>query len=413
MYKPTMLLLLIMSVIVAFRVQAEHHALTIAGQLSAQAMGVVGGTRAEGDDFRGTVMLTARLPNGKEKLCSGFLVEGCIVSASHCIPPNSTVRVWTGTIPTTSTTDILEYRKWDQEMKAPGNLQFDLAVLKPNLPPPNDFCSHRRDIATGPLLSDIDRPYIAGYGLYNTVESENGKKHNEGTGVKRWGQSLVKGRKGRLILTERSPNVIAQGDSGGPLVMPDGTIYGVNISALAEYALKPNEATPVAGRELLVENITEGRHLFLGDPQARPWLMSKLDELQCRDNTMDQMNAALTDEVNRHFRQTSFLQDWAFNKPGERVLVSMGAKLRRLLNLPPKEELWINPVRYSDGFVFEVWTGSVYLPKDKWEIKVASDKTTLKVQQPEYQRHEVRKSILDAYGKQSSSGLGANQPPTR
>jgi len=332
-------------------------------------VGIPGGREAKRDDFRSTVMIQLKLPDGKVKTCTGFVVEGCVVTAAHCasLLAGSQHEILEGQTPKKATSGVTDLKMWGD-----GTLpEKDLAVLKPYFPPQASFGNSRDDIATRmpegrPLM------HVVGYGLSGTAPGPNGTRHNIGLGTKRWGQVKVDHfstdgsdelADGPLIASIPATQKIAPGDSGGYLVK-DGIIYGVATVVKPEYALRPGEKPPEG--DLLVDDILYSYHVNLTKPEARKFVMDSLDGLGCRTNTQEAVMLAVRDIVQGRdgFSKIFWKTDWEKRgKPEQAVVDKLKLEIKRLLNLPPETGFAIAPINYGNNeFDFEYTVGPIDKP---------------------------------------------------
>jgi len=363
---------------IAVPARAESAASTALHTLAPALLGIVGGRKAEKGDFISTVKITLALPDGKIKNCTGFIIEGCVVTAAHCasLLKGASHTISVGHNPKASTTDVSQVAMWGD-----GNTpEFDIAVLVPQAPPPASLAGSRDDIATEPPKRG-DLMQVAGYGLSETEKAPDGTRRNTGSGSKLWGQVRVTNfstdgsddlESGPLIVSERAPQIIAPGDSGGYAVI-NGKIQGIATVVKPEYALREGEEAPK--EELLVDNITRGYHISLARPKARKWLFDTLDKLDCAGGTREAVMKETRDLVRDNFNKYRLRTDWVNRSvPEMDVVNSLKAKLRRLMNLSPSEPLFIEPISYGNyAFEFTYHRGPKDRPAETGLFKVELD----------------------------------------
>lgn len=337
------------------------------------------GRPTELGEFRSTVKLSIALPNGKKTTCSGFVVEGCVLTAAHCTSkvPGAVLTMSEGSDPWSASTVISAVETWG-DGKVP---EFDLAVLKPYVPPMASFGHSRADFSVNPPLPK-DILYVAGYGLSESKVGADGVRRNIGIGEKRWGRVRVTNfstdgsdelDQGPLVVHERAPQIIAPGDSGGYAInATTKRIEGVATVVHPEYALRDGEQPPKG--DLLVDNITRGYHVSISHPRARRWLDGAMSKLGCRGNTREGVMLATRDIIRDNFNPVTAEKDWDKGIPKQRVVDRLIANLKRLANIESGERFSLENPKYEElAYEFRYIVGEEAMPNQTGIARIEID----------------------------------------
>ena len=285
-------------------------------------VGVLNGEVATETDFPGVVRVSIKdNATGKDTICSGFVIEGCVVTSRHCTGENSHYEIGTGPNGVFFS-DVTELKR--KEGKGHEN---DIAILKLRRPPSTALSSPRESIAEAPIAIDQDRNHketntvdIVGYGHVRVREFQ-GTKINDGAGKKHWGNVTVTsygnvtntgsviendGNNGdpttpTMIFSNNYPQAVAPGDSGGPMIR-NGKIYGIATFIIHRTAQKSEDQTffaaPPEEKPFLITNIIRSSHISLAHgTEARKWLFENLDRLDCLGNTEEAVKVSIRDTL--------------------------------------------------------------------------------------------------------------------
>lgn len=245
---------------------------------------------------KNTVMLITRSKDdpSKGQICTGTVIEGCILTAGHCFEGGTQTQIFSGDKPNINrpigVSDMREIRG----EKSTGN---DIAIIRPDSELPITGFT-RADLAQEPLPKDAGSLTIIGYGQVGTkeVEDDNGKvrKVDYGEGRRRIGEmeflgygNLKDGQKqlsnsnsGNMVIASRTNargemlHSISGGDSGSPLYY-EGKIYGTAVLGLLR------NPEPLAQLFGTVNAAHVHSAMFTSMEKQRDWITNTLDKLQC------------------------------------------------------------------------------------------------------------------------------------
>lgn len=269
----------------------ESHALSIQSLVAPNFVGIVGGRpQTDSEEVNRLMQKTVMIKYpGSEDLCSGVMVEGCIITAAHCIKKNEEDqflehRFFTGFRPAGDPA----YRGSEIEVLGGAASPRDLAVIKVRGGLPRDAGFARAVFATEAPARN-SQSTIIGYGVngvQETIEGNQVSYRNVGAGVRRAGftnlagvQPVRNGRDmpvGNMLVTMRGQNggsLAAHGDSGGPLFV-GGTLHGI-------FSAAGNAAT-LRTQGSLADNDVHGFYAPVSENRAR--ITDAMDRLGCAAN---------------------------------------------------------------------------------------------------------------------------------
>lgn len=274
-----------------------NHELSAGAHDRGRGRGIIGGRPVSANpgvtaNMRRTVMIRNGAEGGQ---CSGIMIEGCILTAAHCIRRVdgrfANHQIFTGVRPTG------EPAHTGNEIEVLGESRTgrDLAVIKVRGGLPRNAGITRANLATEAPARGAQAAII-GYGVNGTQETFNGDRvtyANVGEGIRRAGFSVVTGvhdiadgegnRLGsflRIIRARGGSSMMGQGDSGGPLFIGT-TLHGIAVAA-ESFTNLPDERDPA-------DAAFAGLYSPLHEHRER--ITAAMDRLRCADNVTDPMPA--------------------------------------------------------------------------------------------------------------------------
>lgn len=302
----------------------------------------------------------------KDSLCSGMVMEGCVLTAGHCVPDDARPEVFKGLNP--------DLKKESASLTGPvirlgdgKTPERDIAVVKLNRPlrpwiTRDQLATERIDVPTDPV--NVKPGEVIAYGNSHTLERVNPESKkielfDTGSGVKRRGIVAIQGygtaddrlarfgrgisKKGDVLWVGRGPSIVAQGDSGAYLFV-DGKIHGI-LSAITGPTLDTTKDDHPRKADVMAAEVTAAA--FSPIPDNRAKIIEALDKLGCRQNTPEALYGRLQTLMDRFGEK---LADPSQLPDADRR--ELEAIMRQNANIPPRDPISVRAVVRAGKITF-------------------------------------------------------------